>query len=104
MQLISGKPLVGSHCFLKCKKGYKFAEVGQDIKVGDGWDDQGRLKITCSLLHWTQHGHFDWNPTQWNLFTKNWDTGGNCWKMPEHISHPHACHNFPQCIPDKADL
>ena len=102
------KPKLGSHCFLKCKDGYKFAEFarGEEIHVGDGWDDQGRLKITCKSLHWSNHGWLDgdqWNPTQWNLFTKVWGGSGRCWKMPETTQHHHACHKFPQCIPNDSD-
>ena len=86
-----GKPKLGGHCYIKCKDGYKFAEYGEDIGVGSGWDDQGRLKITCDISYkWGHNGDF-FGPIQWNVYS------ADCY-LKEW-----GCESYPQCIPEDAD-
>ena len=87
---IAGAPKLGSHCYIKCKDGYKFAEYG-DEGVASGWDENGRLKITCvEKYDWGHNGDF-FGPIVWNIFHGNCDMKG--W----------GCDSYPQCIPEDAD-
>ena len=93
-----GKPKLGGHCYIKCKDGYKFAEYGEDIKVGwgsgwdehgSGWDEHGRLKITCH----DSSPYLGGTPLRWNIFDYFCDRSG----------HVLDCRDYPQCIPEDAD-
>ena len=85
-----GRPKLGGHCYIKCKDGYKFAEYGED-GIASGWDDQGRLKITChESYRWGHNGDF-FGPIVWNVFHSSCDLKG--W----------GCDSYPQCIPEDAD-
>ena len=87
---IAGAPKLGGHCYIKCKDGYKFAEYG-DEGVASGWDENGRLKITCiEKYDWGHNGDF-FGPIVWNIFHGNCDMKG--W----------GCDSYPQCIPEDAD-
>ena len=83
-----GKPKLGGHCYIKCKDGYKFAEYGEDIgkmvKIGSGWDEHGRLKITC-------RESYMFGPLVWNVFHYDCDL------------YSRYCYDYPQCIPEDAD-
>ena len=86
-----GVPKLGGHCYIKCKDGFKFAEYGEDIGVGSGWDDQGRLKITCHESYkWGHNGDY-FGPIVWNVFKADCYLRG--W----------GCESYPQCIPEDAD-
>ena len=90
-----GLPKLGGDCFIKCRDGYKFAEFGENIGVGSGWDDQGRLKITCRASHkWGHNGDF-YGPIEWNV------VDANCYLNP--WTYPLSCQKYPQCIPDDVD-
>ena len=87
----AGAPKLGSHCYIKCKDGYKFAEYGDDSGLASGWDDQGRLKITCTQFYKRGHNGDYFGPFVWNVFHFNCDLNG--W----------GCDSYPQCIPEDVD-
>jgi len=85
-QSIAGLPIMGSHCYLKCKEGYRFADDDQP-----SLDDQDRLKITCNDS-W-DHG------MEWSILQYTWDKYGDC-----NGNYGNDCGDFPECIPDNSTI
>ena len=81
-QSIAGLPLMGSHCYIKCKEGYRFADADQE-----SLDDQNRIKITC---------YDDWyHGMEWSILANAWDKYGDC-----NGDYGNNCGDYPECIPE----
>ena len=73
---------MGSHCYIKCKEGYRFADEDQE-----SLDDQNRIKITC---------YDDWyHGMEWSILANTWDKYGDC-----NGDYGNNCGDYPECIPD----
>ena len=71
---IAGSALLGSHCYLKCKEGYRFADDDQQYL-----DDQNRRIIRCIQSRiYDPYGGGDWDMIDWDIFLDVQDVYGDC--------------------------
>ena len=80
---------MGSHCYLKCKEGYRFADDDQQYL------DQNRRIIKCiqSRIYDPYGGHQDM--IDWDIFLDVQDIYGFC-----NGDYGDNCNYYPECIPD----
>ena len=88
---IAGSAVLGSHCYLKCKEGYRFADDDQQYL-----DDQNRRIIRCIQSRiYDPYGGGDWDTIDWDIFLDVQDIYGDC-----NGDYGDNCNYYPECIPD----